>query len=105
MDDNRHHPPTKRNIEDAFTRICQYSQAGDVVFLHYSGHGGRVRDVSGDEASGYDSTLIPLDFKRAGQIIDDDILTMLVKPMRAGVNVTVLVCVLFIICVVVARSS
>lgn len=37
MDDGRHHPPTRRNIEDAFARICQYSQAGDVVFLHYSG--------------------------------------------------------------------
>lgn len=90
MDDNRHHSPTKRNIEDAFTRITQYSQAGDVVFIHYSGHGGRVRDVSGDEEDGFDSTLIPLDFKRAGQIIDDDILRDMVKPMRRGVNVTVL---------------
>lgn len=91
MDDNRHHPPTRRNIEDAFHRICQYSQSGDVVFIHYSGHGGRVRDTNGDEESGYDSTLIPLDFKSAGQIIDDDILKILVKPMKAGVNVTVLV--------------
>ena len=91
MDDGRQHEPTKRNIEDAFSRICQYSQAGDVVFVHYSGHGGRVRDVSGDEEDGYDSTLIPVDFKRSGQIIDDDILKMLVKPMRQGVNCTILV--------------
>ena len=72
MDDNRHHPPTRRNIEDAFARMCQYSQAGDVVFVHYSGHGSRVRDHSGDEDDGYDSTLIPVDFKHAGQILDDD---------------------------------
>lgn len=91
MDDGRHHEPTKRNIEDAFSRICQYSQAGDVVWVHYSGHGGRVRDVSGDEEDGYDSTLIPVDFKKSGQIIDDDILKMLVKPMRKGVNCTILV--------------
>jgi len=90
MDDGRHHPPTKRNIEDAFRRITEYSQAGDVVFVHYSGHGGRVRDYSGDEEDGYDETLIPVDFKTAGQIIDDDILKILVKPMRAGVNCTVL---------------
>jgi hypothetical protein len=90
MDDGRHHAPTKRNIEDAFHRICQYSQPGDVVFVHYSGHGGRVRDLSGDEEDGYDETLIPVDFKRAGQIIDDDILKDLVKPMRQGVHVTVL---------------
>ncbi|GKY92137.1 hypothetical protein MPSEU_000185100 [Mayamaea pseudoterrestris] len=90
MDDGKHHSPTKRNIEDAFRRITEYSQAGDVVFVHYSGHGGRVRDYSGDEEDGYDETLIPVDFKTAGQIIDDDILKMLVKPMRAGVHVTVL---------------
>lgn len=31
-----------------------------------------------------------MDFKSSGQIIDDDILTMLVKPMRKGVSCTVL---------------
>jgi hypothetical protein len=38
----------------------------------------------------YDETLIPVDFKTAGQIVDDDILKILVKPMAAGVTVTVL---------------
>jgi len=52
--------------------------------------GGRVRDVSGDEEDGYDSTLIPVDFQRAGQIVDDDILKILVQPMRKGVTCTVL---------------
>jgi len=90
MDDGRHHAPTKRNITDAFRRITEYSQAGDIVFVHYSGHGSRVRDYSGDEDDGYDETLVPVDFKSAGQIVDDDILKILVKPMRAGVNCTVL---------------
>ena len=90
MDDGKHHPPTKRNIEDAFSRMTQYSKAGDVVLVHYSGHGGKVRDVSGDEEDGFDETLIPVDFKTAGQIIDDDVLKILVKPMRAGVHCTVL---------------
>ena len=90
MDDGRHHAPTRKNIVDAFQRITEYSKAGDVVFVHYSGHGGRVRDTSGDEEDGYDETLIPVDFQRAGQIIDDDILKILVKPIKAGVNCTVL---------------
>jgi hypothetical protein len=90
MDDGRHHPPTKKNIEDAFRRITEYSNAGDCVFVHYSGHGSRVRDTSGDEDDGYDETLIPVDFRSAGQIVDDDILDMLVKPMKKGVTVTVL---------------
>ena len=54
MDDGRHHAPTKANILNAFDRIVEYSKPGDVVFIHYSGHGGRVRDTSGDEADGYD---------------------------------------------------
>ena len=54
MDDGRHHLPTKKNILEAFDRLIDYSQPGDVVFVHYSGHGGRVRDTSGDEADGYD---------------------------------------------------
>mmetsp|Transcript_9765 Transcript_9765/g.26606 ORF Transcript_9765/g.26606 Transcript_9765/m.26606 type:complete len:309 (-) Transcript_9765:913-1839(-) len=90
MDDNKNHNPTRKNIEDAFRRITQYSRANDCVFIHYSGHGGNVPDQDGDEEDGYDETLIPVDFKSAGQIIDDDILKMLVMPMPAGVNVTVL---------------
>jgi metacaspase-1 len=126
MDDGRHHPPTRKNILDAFDRIVQYSKAGDCVFVHYSGHGGRIRDTSGDEADGYDEvsgssgarlllssrlawknrhsphedmlrcsapynqTLIPVDFQKAGQIVDDDLYKHLVKSMPAGVTVTVL---------------
>jgi len=47
MDDGKHHAPTRRNIEQAFVRETQYSKAGDCLFVHYSGHGGRVRDLSG----------------------------------------------------------
>jgi metacaspase-1 len=54
MDDGHHHQPTRANIMNAFDRVTQYSKAGDVVFVHYSGHGGRVVDTSGDEADGYD---------------------------------------------------
>lgn len=91
MDDGgRHHEPTRKNITDAFVKMTEYSKSGDVVFIHYSGHGGRVVDTSGDEDDGYDETLIPVDFNRTGQIVDDDILKILVKPMKAGVNVTVL---------------
>eukprot|EP00980_Cylindrotheca_fusiformis_P010348 scaffold2299_cov131-Cylindrotheca_fusiformis.AAC.35 len=90
MDDGQHHAPTRQNIINAFTRITQYSEPNDVVFVHYSGHGGRVRDTSGDEADGFDETLIPVDFKTTGQIVDDDVFKILVKPMKRDVHVTVL---------------
>ena len=54
MDDGQHNPPTKKNIEQAFVRLTSFSQAGDVVFVHYSGHGGRVRDTSGEKHRGYE---------------------------------------------------
>lgn len=91
MDDGEHTSPTKKNIVDAFEMITKYSQPGDVVFISFAGHGGRVEDISGDEEDGFDETLIPVDFASAGQIVDDDILELLVKPMRKGVTTTVLI--------------
>jgi hypothetical protein len=89
MDDGRNEEPTYANIMLAFERVARDSQPGDTVWVHYSGHGGRLRDDSNDESDGYDETLIPADFKRRGQIRDDDVLKYLVKPMKQGVTVTV----------------
>jgi Caspase domain len=49
-----------------------------------------MQNFLGDEDDGYDETLIPVDFKTAGQIVDDDILKILVQPMAEGVTCTVL---------------
>jgi hypothetical protein len=44
MDDGSPGPlPTKKNIEDSFDRVAEFSHAGDVVFIHYSGHGEDLR--------------------------------------------------------------
>ena len=45
LDDGEHHRPTKKNIEAAFQKITEYSEEGDVVFIHYSGH---VRTIQHD---------------------------------------------------------
>lgn len=90
MDDGMHDEPTYRNIMGAFESIVRDSQPGDTVWIHYSGHGGRVSDQDGDEDDGYDETLIPVDFQSNGQIRDDDLLKYLVKPMSEGVLVTCL---------------
>ena len=45
----------------------------------------------GDEDDGYDSCLMPVDFKEAGQIVDDDILKYFIKARPAGVHTTMLV--------------
>ena len=46
--------------------------------------------LAGDEDDGYDETLIPVDFRASGHIVDDDIFKILVKPMKRNVQVTVL---------------
>ena len=54
MDDGRHTRPTRDNILAAYKKVVSESQSGDVVFCHYSGHGGKLRDDNGDEKDGYD---------------------------------------------------
>ncbi len=37
-----------------------------------SGHGGQTQDLDGDEDDGMDEVIYPVDFKRAGHIVDDE---------------------------------
>jgi len=90
MDDGEHDDPTRENILSAFQNLVNQSESGDACFVHYSGHGGKVRDDNGDEEDGYDETLIPLDYQSAGQIRDDDVFKTLVGAMPAGVTLTCL---------------
>lgn len=90
-DDGVHPPPTKANIQKCFAQMVADSRAGDVLFISFSGHGGRAADKDGDEEDGYDSSLMPLDFKTAGQIVDDDILKYIIKAIPSGVHATMLV--------------
>jgi metacaspase-1 len=43
LDDGQHTSPTKANILKAYKDLVTASKAGDAVFCHYSGHGGKVR--------------------------------------------------------------
>jgi len=88
MDDGMHENPTYKNIWRAYKDLVKKARGGDSLFIHYSGHGGRVRDTSGDEDDGYDETLIPVDFMQAGQIVDDDLFDKLIKPLPANCQMT-----------------
>eukprot|EP01059_Diplonema_ambulator_P025900 TRINITY_DN43012_c0_g1_i1.p1 TRINITY_DN43012_c0_g1~~TRINITY_DN43012_c0_g1_i1.p1 ORF type:complete len:379 (+),score=98.48 TRINITY_DN43012_c0_g1_i1:57-1139(+) len=83
--------PTKNNILDAIRWLVDGAQAGDVLFFHYSGHGGQQKDMNGDEADGKDETLIPEDYTSAGVITDDDLFRELVMTVPVGVR---LVCIM-----------
>ena len=82
MDDGYHTPPTRENILQAYRNVISQAKSSDVIFLHYSGHGGRVRDDDwGEEEDGYDETLVPVDYDTAGQIRDDDLYDTLIDPL------------------------
>jgi hypothetical protein len=55
---------------------------GDVLLVHYSGHGTQEYDVHGDEADGYDEALYLYD----GSLIDNDI-NKILKNIPAGATV------------------
>lgn len=59
---------TKANMVAAFLGLINRSRAGDVIYIHYSGHGQYMTDLDGDEAgrwtgkhSLYDESWIPYD--------------------------------------------
>ena len=90
MDDGNHTEPTKANIIDAYKTIIGQAEENDAVFLHYSGHGTKLRDRDGDEGDGYDEALVPRDFQSSGMILDDDLYEYLIKDLPDGVHMTCL---------------
>ena len=86
MDDGANEMPTRENIAAAMLWLVEDARPGDALFLHYSGHGSQVRDESGDETSGMDQTLVPVDYQENGQIIDDWIFGTVVMPLPTGVS-------------------
>ena len=90
VDDGDHERPTKSAILNAYNTIVRQSQPGDAIFLHYSGHGTKVKDLNGDEDDGYDEAIMPVDYKKNGIIIDDELNDLIVKRLPAGVHVVAL---------------
>lgn len=80
--------PTKRNMIRAINTFVSNLPTNCKVklFFHYSGHGGQTLDRNGDEDTKYDQTLIPLDFRKAGEIVDDDLKMYLVDPLPPNVE-------------------
>ena len=80
--------PTRDNMLDAMEWLVEDVQPGDSLFFHFSGHGSQQQDLSGDEEDGLDETLQPCDFEEAGDIVDDDLFEILVRPLAEGAKLT-----------------
>ena len=76
---------TRANTLAGIRGAAKSLRAGDLFFLTFSGHGGQVPDVTGDEADKQDETWCLYD----GQLIDDELYFELSR-FAAGVRVLVL---------------
>lgn len=81
IDSDRKNLPTKKNILDGIKWLLKDLKDGEQIIFHYSGHGSYVKDNNGDETDKLDECLVPLDYKRAGLITDDDLYLSLVKKV------------------------
>jgi Caspase domain len=85
-------PPTYQNIVNAFHRITESAKTGDLVYIHYSGHGGRAKTIYPDlkGARQFDESLVPMDAGNDGYYLRDVEMTTLLKRMTdKGLIVTV----------------
>jgi len=80
---------TKKAMETAIKKLITGGKKGDVLLLHYSGHGSNVPDDNGDEADKRDEILCPtdLDWK---DTLRDDWLRKTFNKLRKGVRLTVI---------------
>jgi len=79
---------TKKNMQAAIGGLVASGRAGDVLYLHYSGHGSNVPDKNGDEADFRDEILCPTDLDWKDPLTDDW-LRRAFNGLRAGVSLTV----------------
>ena len=80
--------PTRRNIIEGMHWLVSGARPNDSLFFHYSGHGSQKADSDGDEVDGYDETIVPVDAKSAGQIVDDEMNAILVQQLPPGARLT-----------------
>ncbi len=78
---------TRAGILRSLETLIGQSQAGDVLAFQYSGHGTHVQDLDGDEVSGEDQAICPVDFEDGNLLIDDDIRAVFEK-LPEGVQLT-----------------
>lgn len=80
---------TKKAMQAAIRTLVKGGRKGDVLVLHYSGHGSNVPDKNGDEADRRDEILCPTDLDWKAPFLDDWLRRTL-DSARAGVSLNVI---------------
>ena len=74
---------TKANILAEIKNLLVNSQAGDLLFLLYSGHGTYQQDKNNDETTGFDQCIVPCDFN---VIVDDELKSIIQANLKPNVT-------------------
>ena len=97
---------TARRIRQEIANLIESCGRGDIVYLHFSGHGQPFEDLNGDEDDGWDESIIPYDapmvyekgkYEGANHITDDELHTFFQK-LRSKIGPSGLVCVVIDAC-------
>ena len=75
---------TRAKVSAEITTAAKALKAGDIFLLTYSGHGGQLPDLNGDEPDGQDETWCLYN----GELVDDELYSLLGKFAK-GVRVLV----------------
>lgn len=79
--------PTGKNIRRALQNLVRSARPGDILFVHYSGHGTRLPAESGEpDDTGYDECIVPCDMN----LITDDDFKELVCQVPDGCRLTMI---------------
>ena len=73
---------TRDNVSKKIAQAARSLKPGDIFLLSYSGHGGQLPDLNGDEPDGYDETWCLYD----GELVDDEIY-LLMGEFQPGVRI------------------
>ena len=86
--------PTYENIVTAFHEITEAAHQGELVYIHYSGHGGRATTIYPELAGKgqEDEGLVPMDLGDPGgrYLLDVEFATLLKRMTDKGLLVTVI---------------
>ncbi|MCD7721132.1 MAG: caspase family protein [Prevotellaceae bacterium] len=84
---------TKEGIVKAMEALCGRCKRGDIVYVHFSGHGQQMTDLDGDEADGLDETWVPYDACRkpcerdqGERHLSDDEVYLLLSSIRKAIG-------------------
>ncbi len=75
--------PTYRNIVTAWKKIIEAAKPGEIIYVHYSGHGGRAKTLYPAKQTELDETIAPCDIndRTAGRYLRDVEIATLMRMM------------------------